>query len=367
MSGNELRCVKRAFDSNYIAPAGPQVKEFEDMFSHVSGFKFCAAVASGTAALHLALRHLGVSKGDAVLCQSLTFLGGVSPIIFLGAKPVFIDSDKVSWNMDMNLLECELKSRTKAGRRVKAVITADIYGQPADVDIAAELCDKYGAVYISDSCEAVGAKYKGRFAGKGAGAAVYSFNGNKIITTSGGGMLASDDRDLILDAKFLAEQARERFPYYQHNTIGYNYRLSNISAAIGLGQLAVLQSRVKRRRQIFEEYKKSLSCIPGVGFMPEPDWACCNRWLTVMTLDPVITKTTPENVRLALERINIESRPLWKPMHMQPVFKGCRIVGGAVSEELFATGLCLPSGTAMTSQDIHRTCSCIKSLLKQVS
>lgn len=363
MSGNELRFIKKAFASNYIAPAGPQVREFEAEFAKVSGFKHCAALVSGTAAMHLALRYYGVGKGDLVLCQTLTFMGGVSPVTFLGATPIFLDSDTQSWNMDMNLLERELKRRSKLGKTPKAVITADIYGQPADLDVAAGLCEKYGAILISDSCEAVGAKYKGRFAGRGAKAAVYSFNGNKIITTSGGGMLASDDEALIKNAKFLAEQARENFPYYQHETIGYNYRLSNISAAIGLGQLTVLERRVRECRAIFQYYRKNLGGIDGIRFMPEPDWAKANRWLTVITLDPQKIKATPEDVRLALERENIESRPLWKPMHLQPVFARCPRAGGAVSEDLFKTGLCLPSGTAMSRRQLDRVCSVIKKVI----
>lgn len=365
MSGNELRFIKQAFKSNYIAPAGPQVQAFEKEFSDISGFKYCAALVSGTAALHLALRYYGVSKGDVVLCQTLTFIGGVSPVTFLGAKPVFIDSDTISWNMDMNLLESELKKLSRLGKSPKAVITADIYGQPADLNRAASLCDKYGVVLISDSCEAAGAKCKNRFAGKGAKAAVYSFNGNKIMTTSGGGMLASDDEALVKKAKFWAEQAREPFPYYQHETIGYNYRLSNISAAIGLGQLTVLDKRVKQCRDIFQYYYKNLGSIDGIGFMPEPDWAKANRWLTVITLDPVKTKTTPEEVRLALEKENIEARPLWKPMHLQPVFARCARLGGAVSENLFKTGLCLPSGTAMTRSDLNRVCAVIKQTIEK--
>ena len=358
-----MRFIKQAFDSNYIAPAGPQVREFEKGFAAVSGFKYCAAVVSGTAALHLALRYYGVTKGDTVLCQTLTFIGGVSPVTFLGAQPVFIDSDSISWNMDMNLLEYSLKKRTRMGKTPKAVITADIYGQPADLDTAAGLCEKYGVLLISDSCEAVGAKYNNRPAGYGAKSAVYSFNGNKIITTSGGGMLASDDEALIKNAKFLAEQARENFPYYQHETIGYNYRLSNISAAIGLGQLTVLEKRVKQCRDIFEYYHKNLKMLDGLGFMPEPVWATANRWLTVITVDAAKTNTTPEIVRLALEAENIESRPLWKPMHLQPIFAQCAKVGGTVSENLFKTGLCLPSGTAMTKADLNRVCSVIKKII----
>ncbi len=364
MSGNEMKFIKQAFDCNYIAPAGPQVREFETQFSAVSGFKHCAAVVSGTAALHLALRYYGISKGDTVFCQTLTFMGGVSPVTFLGAHPVFIDSDAISWNMDMNLLESELKRCSRLRKTPKAVITADIYGQPADLDAAVSLCDKYGVFLISDSCEAVGATYKNHPAGYGAKAAIYSFNGNKIITTSGGGMLASDDEALIKTAKFWAEQAREPFPYYQHETIGYNYRLSNISAAIGLGQLTVLKKRVKQCRDIFKSYFKNLHNIDGIGFMPEPTWAKANRWLTVITLDPVKTKTTPEEIRLALENESIESRPLWKPMHLQPVFARCARVGGTVSENLFKIGLCLPSGTAMTKADLSRVCAVIKRTIK---
>ena len=364
MSGNEMKFVQKAFDSNYIAPSGPQARQFEEEFAAVSGFKYCAAVDSGTSAMHLALRSYGVSKGDLVLCQTLTFMGGVSPVIFLGARPVFIDSDTTSWNMDMNLLEEELKRYSRLGKMPKAVITADIYGQPADLDTAADLCGRYGVVLISDSCEAVGARYKKQFAGRGASTAVYSFDGNKIITTSGGGMVASDDEALIKKAKFFAEQAKEDLPYYQHKTIGYNYRLSNISAAIGLGQLAVLRERVERRRKIFRYYRKSLGTIDGIAFMPEPAWAKSNRWLTVITLDPDKTKTNPEEVRLALEAENIESRRVWKPMHLQPVFTHCARIGGIVSETLFSTGLCLPSGTAMADKDLARVCALVKRTVK---
>lgn len=364
MSGNEMKFIHKAFDSNYIAPSGPQVREFEERFAGVSGFKYCAAVDSGTAAMHLALRSYGVAKGDLVLCQTLTFMGGVSPVVFLGAHPVFIDSDTTSWNMDMNLLEDELKRCSRLGKTPKAVITADIYGQPADLDAAARLCDRYGAILISDSCEAVGAKYKDRFAGRGAKAAVYSFDGNKIITTSGGGMLASDDKALITKAKFFAEQAKENFPYYQHKTIGYNYRLSNISAAIGLGQLAVLSARVKERRRIFRYYHERLGKIDGIVFMPEPAWAKSNRWLTVIALEPNKTRANPEDVRLALETENIESRRVWKPMHLQPVFAHCAKVGGVVAETLFDNGLCLPSGTAMKDPDLARVCTVIEKVVK---
>lgn len=360
MGGQEMQYIRKAFKSNYIAPSGPQVREFENRFSEVSGFKYCAALTSGTAALHLALRFCGVKRGDTVLCQSLTFIGGVSPVTFLGAEPIFIDSDSVSWNMDMSLLETTLRRLARAHKTPKAVITADIYGQPADLDVASQLCSKYGVTLLSDSCEAVGSKYRGRFAGAGAKAAAYSFNGNKIITTSGGGMLASDDEALIKHAKFLSEQARENFPYYQHVTIGHNYRISNISAAIGLGQLAVLGKRVEQRRNINKYYRSRLGRISGLKFMPEPKWATANRWLTVITLDPRIIRASVDQVRLALEAENIESRPLWKPMHMQPVFAHCVKVGGAVSENLFTTGLCLPSGTAMTTADLSRVCDIVR-------
>ncbi len=360
MSGVELEYINQAFSDNYIAPAGPHIDAFEKEFAAKSGFKHAAALASGTAAMHLALRCIGVKRGDTVIAQSLTFIGGVSPIAFQDAEPVFIDSERISWNMDPDLLRLEIRDLMSSGRKPKAVISTDLYGQCCDMDAILEVCDEYAIPLISDSAEAVGAYYKGRFAGKGAAMAVYSFNGNKIITTSGGGMLASDDGELIEQARFLSQQARDKEPFYQHTQIGYNYRLSNVCAAIGRGQLTVLDKRVAAKRRIFEWYKSRLSTISGLDFMPEAPYGKSNRWLTVILLNDN-SGLGPEDLRLYLESKNIESRPLWKPMHLQPVFKKAKMRGGGVSEDLFARGLCLPSGSAMDEDDVDSISNEIKS------
>jgi dTDP-4-amino-4,6-dideoxygalactose transaminase len=354
LSGEELTLVHEAFASNYIAPVGPMVDAFEAEFAAYTGIPHAVAVSSGTAAMHLALRLLGVGPGDEVIASTLTFIGSVSPATFQGAAPVFVDADRATWNMHPDLLAEELDACRRRGRLPKAVVPTDLYGQCCDLDRILEICAPYGIPVVTDSAEAVGATYKGRHAGAGARAAVFSFNGNKIITTSGGGMLCSDDRELIERARFLSQQARDPAPHYEHATIGYNYRLSNVLAAIGRGQLRALDDRVRRKREIFAFYREALGDLPGIDFMPEAPYGRCTRWLTVLTIDPAAFGADREAVRLALEKENIESRPVWKPMHLQPVFRGCRVVGGAVSEELFARGLCLPSGTAMTAEDLGR-------------
>ena len=359
-----MKFIQEAFASNYIAPLGPQVDALEKEFSRRFGFEQAAALSSGTAAMHLALDILGVGPGDEVLAPSLTFIGGISPIHFLGAAPVFIDSDLTSWNMDPNLLAEELSDCQDRGCLPKALIATDIYGQSSDLDRILEICAPYQIPVVSDSAEALGARYKDRHAGNGARAAVFSFNGNKIITTSGGGLLASDDADLISQARFLSQQAKDPGPHYEHTRIGYNYRMSNILAALGLGQLQVLDDRVAAKRRIFDYYQKALSDLPGLTFMPEAAFGRSNRWLTVVLLDSDLFGVGPEQVRLALEQENIESRPVWKPMHLQPVFKGCRSRGGAVSESLFRQGLCLPSGTAMTNADLDRIIGIIRGLAR---
>jgi len=366
MSGHELELVREAFASNYIAPLGPMVDAFEEEISRLTGIKYCLAVSSGTAAIHLALHCLGVGPGDEVFASTLTFIGSVSPIVFLGATPVFIDCEQETWNMDPGLLQKELEHCVRKGKLPKAVVVTDLYGQCADYDrIIGDICFAFGVPVVVDAAESLGATYKGRHAGVGAKAAIFSFNGNKIITTSGGGILASDDKDLIEHACKLSQQARESFPYYEHYEIGYNYRMSNILAAIGLGQLRVLKDRVQRKREIFNYYVQALKDLPGITFMPEADYGRSNRWLTVILIDPEKFGVDRERVRLELEQNNIEARPVWKPMHLQPVFKSkikSRVVGGEVSERFFKYGLCLPSGTAMTENDLERVVQVVRGL-----
>jgi dTDP-4-amino-4,6-dideoxygalactose transaminase len=362
MKGEEIKLVKKVFESNWIAPAGPDIGAFEREFALNNGSRYAAAVSSGTAALHLAMRILGIGKGDEVLCSSLTFCASATPVVFQGARPVFIDSDETSWNMDPGLLEEELKGCAKKGKLPKAVVVTHLYGQSADIGRIMKLCGKYGIPVIEDAAEALGALYKGKRVGNFGFAGVFSFNGNKIITTSSGGMLVSRDRKFMDRARFLATQARDAAPHYQHSEIGYNYRMSNVLAAIGRGQLRALDKRVKRKRAIFETYKKLLGDIPGISFMPEPAWSRGNRWLTCILVDPKKFGATREDIRLKLEEHNIESRPLWKPMHLQPVFKGCRARGGDVSKRFFERGLCLPSGTALDKRELDFIVRKIKSV-----
>jgi len=356
----EQQFVSQAFDSNYIAPTGPEIDAFEHAFCEYTGIRHCVALSSGTAAMHLALKELGVGPGDEVIGSTLTFVGSISPVIFLGASLVVVDCDRASWNMDPDLLTRELEEAKVRGRLPKAVVPTDLYGQCADYDRIFSVCNRFDVPVVVDAAEAMGARYgrKGYVhAGKGARASVFSFNGNKIMTTSGGGMLASDDKALIDRARFLSQQAREPFPHYEHTEIGFNYRMSNVLAGIGRGQLAVLDDRVQRRRKIFDYYFQAFKDVPGISFMPEAEYGISNRWLTVILISPELFGADREAVRLALEAGNIESRPVWKPMHLQPVFQTthpCRVVGGKVSEDLFTRGLCLPSGTAMTTQDLDR-------------
>jgi len=366
MGNREKEFVQEAFDTNWIAPVGPHVDAFEREFCQKVGSTHAGAVTSGTAALHLAMRLVGIEAGDEVICSTLTFVATANPITYLGAKPVFIDSDRTSWNMNPDLLRETLKQRARQGKLPKAVVVVHLYGQSADIDPILEVCNQYEIPLIEDAAEALGATYKGKVPGTFGKVGIYSFNGNKIITTSGGGMLVSEDGDLITKAKFLATQARDTAPHYQHSTIGYNYRLSNVLAGIGRGQLQVLEERVAARRRNFETYHQALSHLPGIEFMPEADFGRATRWLTCLTIDPKAFGATREEVRLALAEQQIETRPVWKPLHLQPVFAGCECIGGEVAASLFAYGLCLPSGSNLTQEDLQRVISAIEAVHRHV-
>jgi len=354
MSGQEQEFIDEAFASNWIAPLGPQVEAFEREFSQTVGAKHALALSSGTAALHLALMEAGVGPGDEVLVSTLTFAASVNPVVYLQGRPVLIDSERHSWNMDPDLLEQTLEVRARKGKRPKAVVLVHLYGQSADVDPIRAACERYGVTLIEDAAEALGAKYRGRTPGTFGRAGIYSFNGNKIITTSGGGMLVSDDEDLIAHARKLATQARDPAPHYQHTEIGYNYRLSNMLAAIGRAQLRVLEDRVAARRRVFEYYRHHLCDLPGISLAPEAPWGHSSRWLTCINIDPRHFGCDRETLRLALEAQNIEARPVWKPMHLQPIFSHYDRIGGTVAEELFSSGLCLPSGSSLSPAELDR-------------
>ncbi len=349
MSGRELALVTEAFASNFVAPLGPQLDAFEAKTrDYLGGNLHCVALSSGSAALHLALRIAGIGPGDEVWISSMTFAGGIFPVNYLGATPRFFDLDPASWTIDVGLLAEQLARAAAENRLPKALIPTDLYGQPVDIDGIEALAQQYGVRLIMDSAESLGAIYKGsRKAGTGGDAAILSFNGNKIITTSGGGMLVTRHKEWADQARFLATQARDPAPHYEHSTYGYNYRLSNICAAIGLGQLEVLDDRVARRRAIFARYRDTLT-RPGITFMPEPESVTSTRWLTALTIDPEETGITREMIRLALLEHQIESRPLWKPMHLQPLYAGSPYHGPGFDEKLFQNGLCLPSGSDMT-------------------
>lgn len=347
MSGVEQSLVSEAFASNWIAPLGPFVDRFERELGEYLGRRVCA-LASGTSALHLGLLALGVKEGDRVYCSDFTFSASCNVIRYCGATPVFIDSEPESWQMDPSLLEKKLAEDEKKGQLPSAVVVVDLYGIGANFERIEPICAKYGVPILEDSAEALGSVRHGRKCGTFGKISGFSFNGNKIITTSGGGALVADDPEQIKYAKYLATQAREPFPYYHHVTIGYNYRLSNILAAIGCGQMTVLDDRYQKRRRIFDRYQEALSDIEGIGFMPEPGDAQSNRWLTVITLDPEFIHVSPEELRQAMESDNIETRRSWKPMHLQPVFEPYECVGGSVCETIFNRALCLPSGSSLT-------------------
>ncbi|MGD0088573.1 MAG: aminotransferase class I/II-fold pyridoxal phosphate-dependent enzyme [Planctomycetota bacterium] len=351
MGSRERELLLDAFDSNWIAPLGPHVDAFERELAAWAGMPYAAALSSGTAALHLALKLLGAGPGDEVLVSTFTFAATANAVTYCGATPVFIDSNPETWNMDSRLLEEELRACAGRGKLPKAVLVVDLYGQCADYEPICKVCAQYAVPVVEDAAEALGATYQGRPAGAFGTLSVFSFNGNKIITCGGGGMLVSKREDWIKKARFWATQARDPAPHYQHTEIGYNYRLSNLLAALGRGQLLVLEERVKQRRANNTFYRLALKDLPGVAFMPEAPGGRANCWLTCITIDPQAFGATREQLRLHLETFNVESRPVWKPMHLQPVFAHCRRRGGAVADHIFEHGLCLPSGSNLTDED----------------
>ena len=350
----ERRFLLDAFDSNWIAPLGPHVDAFERDFAAAVGMPHAVALSSGTAALHLALVVHGVGRGDDVITSTMTFAATANAITYVGATPAFVDVARGTWTLDPDLLEEELAARARIGRQAAAVMTVDLYGQCADYARILDVCGRYGVRVIEGAAEAVGATCGGQQAGAFGECAAFSFNGNKIITTSGGGMLVSHRRDVVERARHLATQAREPAPHYQHKDVGYNYRLSNLLAAVGRAQLQSLPAKLARRREINTVYRRELAGAPGLVFMPEAAYGTSNCWLTCVLVAPDAFGATREDIRLELEARDIEARPLWKPMHLQPAFSGCAIRGGAVSEHLFDFGLCLPSGSTLTPSEQSR-------------
>lgn len=364
MSGAEEARVAEAFASNFVAPLGPQLDALEQTVSnYLGGGVHCVGLSSGSAALHLALRIAGVGQGDEVWVSSMTFAGGIFPVNYLGGDPRFFDLDPKNWTLDVGVLAEQLDIAAREDRLPKVIVPTDLYGQSVDLDALEDLAANYDVRLIVDSAESLGASYKeGRMAGTGGDAAILSFNGNKIITTSGGGMLVTRHKEWADKARFLATQARDPAPHYEHSTFGYNYRLSNICAAIGLGQMEVLDERVARRREIFERYRDALS-RPGLSFMPEPNGLRSTRWLTALTIDPAQTGVSREDIRLMLLEHEIESRPLWKPMHMQPLYRGTPYYGSGVDERVFEQGLCLPSGSDMSDVEQDEVIERVAALL----
>lgn len=363
MGGNEQKYVQEAFDSNWVAPLGPNVNGFEQDLKEYLKEGEVAALSSGTGALHLALILLNVQPGDEVICQSMTFSASANPIAYLGATPVFVDSEKDTWNMSPELLEAAIKDRLAKGKKPKAIIPVHLYGMPAKMKEIQRIAQQYEIPVVEDAAEGLGSHIDGKKCGTFGELAILSFNGNKIITTSGGGALVTKTPEEKKKAVFLATQARDEAPHYQHSHIGYNYRMSNIVAGIGRGQMEVLDERVAQRRANFDYYKKNLGKLPGISFQETPDGFFSNRWLTAILVDPKKSgNITRETIRLALEKENIESRPLWKPMHQQPIFKDAPFYGDGTSEELFDNGLCLPSGSNLSKEDLNRVTDEIQKL-----
>ncbi|MEC3966168.1 DegT/DnrJ/EryC1/StrS family aminotransferase [Flagellimonas halotolerans] len=362
MGHNEENYIKEAFETNWIAPLGPNVQLFEKSISEYIGNDVnTACLSSGTAAIHLALELLGIGYGDEVLCQSFTFSASANPITYLGATPIFVDSEEDTWNISPELLEVAILDRIKLGKTPKAIVAVHLYGMPYKVQEIQDISKKYNIPVVEDSAEALGSIYKGIKCGSFGDFGILSFNGNKIITTSGGGALLSKDKEAKEKAIFLATQARDNAPHYQHSTVGYNYRMSNVLAGIGRGQMEVLEARVLARRKNFEYYKNHLSDVSGIQFLDEPKGCLSNRWLTCILTQSFEDR---ERIRLALLEENIESRPLWKPMHLQPVFQENPSYVNGVSEHLFDKGLCLPSGSNLDVDDLERICEIIKGLLQ---
>jgi dTDP-4-amino-4,6-dideoxygalactose transaminase len=360
----ERRMLLEAFDSNWIAPLGPDVDAFEQEFADRIGIGHAVALSSGTAALHLALLLIGVEAEDEVLVPSFTFVATANAVRYLGAHPVFVDCSSSTWQIDPDLVATELADRARRGNLPAAVVTVDLYGQAADYDALASACEPYGIPLVEDAAEALGGTYRGRAAGTFGAAGVFSFNGNKIITTSGGGMLVADSAPLAERARYLATQARDPFPHYEHTTLGFNYRLSNLLAALGRAQLRGLDSRISRRRRINRYYRDALGGLPGIGFMPIADYGEPNYWLTVATVEPDAFGVDRETIRTALEEIDIESRPTWKPLHLQPVFAHSPVIGGSIAAGIFDRGLCLPSGSALSEAEMERITDVIAALAR---
>ncbi len=367
MSGNEQKYINQAFEQNWIAPLGPNVDAFEQQIAEYIGVKSAAAVSAGTAAIHLALELLGVRRGDTVFCSSFTFAASANPIVYQGAEPIFIDSEPETWNMSPVALERALEMEKEAGKLPKAVIVVHLFGQSAKMDEIMSICDKYKVPVIEDAAESLGTTYKGKQTGSFGKFGIFSFNGNKIITTSGGGMLVSNDEVAIQKARFLSTQARDPAVHYEHSHIGYNYRMSNIVAGVGRAQLEVLDERVKARRNIFERYNEALGKIPGITFMPEFKDAIPNCWLSTLLVDSKLTGITHLDIIQVLSNGNIEARPVWKPLHKQPIFEGTKYYKHSetenISEQLFSQGLCLPSGSSMTIEDQDRVIDVIKNAI----
>ena len=367
MGGGEMSFIQEAFDTNWIAPLGPNVDAFERECAAYAGVKSALALSSGTAAALLAGRLMGIKEGDIVFCSSLTFIATIAPLVQIGAAPIFIDAEPESWNMSPSALARALADAEEKGTLPKAVILVNLYGQSCDMDKLLPLCERYGIPVLEDAAESMGARYKGKVSGSFGRFGFYSFNGNKIITTSGGGMLLSDGEEDIEKARFWATQARDKAPWYQHSELGYNFRMSNVLAGIGRGQMKVLQERVLARRAVFDRYKAALDSFPEVCFMPEPDWSYSNRWLTTFTINAAHSSATPQDLIAALAAENIEARPVWKPMHLQPVFENAPYYpheeGKDIAHDLFESGICVPSGSNLTDEEQARVISVLQRVL----